>query len=201
VLHEFLASNRDELVRRCRAKGSERNSPPLTPAGLDLGAPLVLEQLGWALRGAEESPALQGHQMRGGSGKTPAALEITRTAVLHGKELVEQGYTVGQVVHDYGDIGQAITELAMERNSPLSVDESDTLNRFLDSAIADAVGAYEVSRDPAPSTQREQRKLLDTATQAFAALKVGDIGLEGAAGQLLEDSLRRLRDLVDRPPA
>ena len=48
----------------------------------------------------------------------------------------------------------------------------------------------------------EQRKLLGTAVRAFDALKVGNIGLRGATGALLEDSLTKLRDLMDRslPP-
>ena len=190
MLHEFVSSNREELVRRCRSKGSARDSPPFTAAGLDHGVPLVLEQLVWALRCEEEGSS---------PGRTPATAEVSRTAVLHGKELVEQGYTVGQVVHDYGDICQAITELATERNAPVSVAELDTLSRFLDGAIADALAPYAVDRD---QTRDEQRRLLDTAVRAFAALKVGDIGLDGAAGQLLEVSLRNLRALVDRssPP-
>ena len=170
MLHEFVSSNREELVRRCRSKGSERGSPSFTAAGLDHGVPLILEQLAWALRCEQEGPP---------SARTPAAAEVSRTAVLHGKELVEQGYTVGQIVHDYGDIGQVITEVATERNAPLTVAENDALNRFLDSAIADAVGPYAVHRDP---TRDEQRKLLDNALRA------------------LEDSLRKLRALIDRWP-
>ena len=189
MLHEFVSSNRGELVRRCRSKSTKRDSPLFTPAGLDHGVPLVLEQLVWALRSEEEGSS---------SGRTPAAAEVSRTAVLHGKELLEQGYSVGQVVQDYGDIWQAITELAAERNAPVTVDEFDRLNRFLDSAIADAVGNYAVHRDPAKD---EQRRLLDTAVRVFAALKVCDIGLAGAAGQLVEDSLRKLRALIDRPPS
>jgi len=136
MLHEFVTSNREELVRRCRSKVSERDSPPLTPADLDHGVPLVLEQLVWALRGEEERPAARSFS------KTPAAVEVSRTAALHGKELLGQGYTAGQVVQDYADIAQAITELAAEHQAPVSVDEFHTLNRFLDSAIADAVASY-----------------------------------------------------------
>jgi len=44
----------------------------------------------------------------------------------------------------------------------------------------------------------EQRLLLDTALQALNALRVGDIGLTGATGSVLEDSLLKLRDLIDR---
>ena len=41
--------------------------------------------------------------------------EIGTTAALHGRELSLQGFTVDQVVHDYGDLCQAITDLAYER--------------------------------------------------------------------------------------
>jgi hypothetical protein len=44
----------------------------------------------------------------------------------------------------------------------------------------------------------EQRKFLDTGVKAFDALKVGNIGFRGATGALLEESLARLRDLIDR---
>ena len=54
MLHEFVSSNRDELVRRCRSKVSERDSRPVIPAGPDHGVPLVLEQLVWALRCEQE---------------------------------------------------------------------------------------------------------------------------------------------------
>ena len=52
---------------------------------------------------------------------------------------VALGYTADQVVHDYGDLCQAITDLAFERDAPFAVDEFRTLNRCLDNAIADAV--------------------------------------------------------------
>ena len=44
----------------------------------------------------------------------------------------------------------------------------------------------------------EQRRLLETALRALDALKVGNIGLMGATGTVLEDSLLKLRDLIDR---
>jgi hypothetical protein len=211
MLHEFLSSNREELIRRCRSKVSRRDSPPVTPDELEHGVPLVLEQLVWALRCEEESPGLDRDRTVGPPRRTPAAVESSRTAALHGKQLLEQGYTVEQVVHDYGDICQAITELATERDASVTVDEFHTFNRLLDNAIADAVGSYGRHRDEAVKVQGEQdqhewrgtlgdeqRQLLDTAVKAFDALKVGNIGLRGATGALLEGSLAKLRDLIDR---
>ena len=211
MLHDFLSSNREELIRRCRLKVSRRDAPAVTLMELEHGVPLVLEQLVWALRCEEESPGLDRDRTFGPPRKTPAAVESSRTAALHGKQLLEQGYTVEQVVHDYGDICQAITELATERNAPVTVDEFHTFNRLLDSAIADAVASYGRHRDDAISAQGEhdqhewrgtlgdeQRELLDIAVKAFDALKVGNIGLRGATGALLGDSLTKLRDLIDK---
>jgi hypothetical protein len=45
------------------------------------------------------------------------------SATAHGKELLHLGYTVDQVVHDYGDLCQAITDLAFERDAPFAVGE------------------------------------------------------------------------------
>jgi len=202
VLHEFLSSNRNELIKRCRAKVSKRDSPPVTESELEYGVPLFLGQLVEALR----------YQDTSGSGRDrPGTTENSRTAALHGKELLDEGYTVDQVVHDYGDICQAITELAAEKNAPITVEEFHTFNRLLDDAIADAVSSYGRHRDESASSQGDQglhdrmgvlaerqRRLLTTALKALDALKIGNVGLRGATGALLEESLLGLRDLVDK---
>lgn len=65
----------------------------------------------------------------------------------HGHELLQHGYTVDQVVHDYGDMCQAVTELAIEREATVTADEFKTLNMCLDNAIAAAVSEYDRERD------------------------------------------------------
>ena len=42
--------------------------------------------------------------------------EIDMSAAKHGDEMLRRGFTVAQVVHDYGDVCQAVTELAFELN-------------------------------------------------------------------------------------
>jgi hypothetical protein len=204
MLHEFLTSNRDELIRRCQSKVRRRDAPPATPVELDNGVPLFLGQLVAALRHEEEHPAAS-HL------GSPSAIESTRTAALHGRELLALGYTVAQVVHGYGDICQSVTELAAEKNATVTVEEFHTFNRLLDNAIADAVSSYGDHRDKSVADhgaadlhQRlgaladEQRTLLEKALKALAALKVGNIGLKGATGNVLEDSLMQLRALIDK---
>ena len=201
MLHEFLTLNREELISRCRLKVSRRDSPPATELELEHGVPLFLAQLVDALRDEQLNLAPE----------ADAAAENSRTAALHGRDLLDRGYTVDQVVHGYGDICQAVTELAQEQDAPIAVDEYHTFNRLLDNAIADAVASYGYHQDASISAQGaqelhqrmgtladEQRLLLDTALKAFEALKVGNIGLMGATGTLLEDSLQKLRDLIDK---
>lgn len=210
MLHDFLSENRDELIRRCRAKVSRRAAPPVTELELEHGVPLFLEQLVTALRGEQENPLSKHDGILDSQGSTAASIENSRVAGVHGKELLDEGYTVDQVVHDYGDICQSITELAAEKEAPVAVDEFRTFNRLLDNAISDAVSSFGRHRDEAISAkgerdQREwrgtlgdeQRRLLYTAAKAFAALKVGNIGLRGATGTLLEASLTKLRELID----
>ena len=132
ILYEFIQIHREEIIKRCRAKVATRSVPPPTAAEIDHGVPLFLDQLVAALRG-------------GGAKQTT---EITQSAVLHGRELLLQGFTVSQVVHDYGDVCQSVTDLAMEMNAPISTDDFRTLNRCLDDAIAGAVTATNVPVHP-----------------------------------------------------
>lgn len=211
MLTELLRANRENLIDRCRLKVAQRSSPPATANALQYGVPLMLDQLCEALVREEASPTPPEDATLGYSLETPGSVEADRTATLHGIELFRLGYSVEQVVHDYGDLCQAITELAREMDAPISVDEFHTFNRSLDRSIANAVSAYvrhqyafhvdggaKALHDRLGRLADEQRILLDTALRALDALKVGNIGLMGATGTVLEGTLLKLRDLIDR---
>lgn len=202
VLHQFLTDNRAELIARCRSKLAQRPAAEPPGAELEHGIPLFLDQLIRALR-AERSPDLAQSRV--------VSSELGATAARHGRELLEHGFTVDQVVHDYGDLCQAITDLAFERSAPIGVAEFRTLNRCLDNAIADAVSEFSGRRDVqaeerSARTQDERlgrfahelRNLAHTATLAVTALKAGRMGLGGATGAVLDRSLIGLRALIDR---
>src|ERR1051325_6080780 len=127
MLHEFLTSNREELIARCRKKVAQRHAPRATEKELAHGIPVFLDQLIEILR--EESLGVD----------TDSAARIGNTAGSHGNELLRRGFTVDQVVHDYGDLCQAVTELAIASRAEIANREFQTLNRCLDNAIADAV--------------------------------------------------------------
>jgi hypothetical protein len=205
MLHEFLTSNRQLLISRCREKVAKRFEPTETPATVDHGVPLFLQQLVETLRDEQYTDARTVD-----SEPTPAPTEIGRAAALHGAELLRLGFTVDQVVHDYGDVCQSVTALAVEQQIPISTDEFRTLNRCLDNAIADAVASFGSARQTSIDRQAEtlqqrlvafaaeQRRLIDIATQSLAAIRTGNIGISGATGTLLAHALEELHSLADR---
>ena len=104
------------------------------------GIPLLLQQLADTLR-AEQLTAT-----RTAPNPAPAETDIGSTAALHGAELERLGYSIGNVVREYGDVCQAITDIAVERYSTISTAEFRTLNRCLDDAIASAVTSFAEAR-------------------------------------------------------
>src|SRR6185503_6098637 len=113
MLHEFLAANQATLIERCREKVSRRPSPEPTMTELTHGIPLFMAQIIRTLRLEESSDEAGSAEISGAAnpGKSPAPSEIGTTAAEHGDELQRRGFTVDQVVHDYGDVCQAVTDL------------------------------------------------------------------------------------------
>jgi signal transduction histidine kinase len=211
VLHEFLTINHADLIERCRLKVAKRLAPKVTDAELTHGIPAFLDQLIKTLRVEQTSEPMQSRKVSGPAGGGPAVSEIGVTAALHGRELSLQGFTVEQVVHDYGDLCQAITDLAFERNTPIEIDEFRTLNRCLDNGIADAVTEYAFQRHSLMESNgakalnerlgvlaHELRNHLHMATLAVMAIKAGNVGMTGATGAVLDRALVGMRSLVDR---
>jgi hypothetical protein len=186
TLDEFIGAHRDELISRCKAKVARRSAVPATNGrDDDHGVPLFLDQLVGELR---HGPS--------------ANKEISATAVKHGHDLLLKGFTISQVVHDYGDVCQSVTDLAMETHAPIAIEEFRTLNRCLDDAIAGAVTEHargtQVVRD---GQSGELRTLLHTAITGFEVLQTGTVGIGGTTGKLVSKSLAEMRAMMDRPIA
>lgn len=212
MLHEFLSANQAALVARCRAKVAHRASPGVEAEELDHGVTVFLEQLIRTLEVERTSHPADSHKVSGpaGGGK-PALSEIGESASQHGRELLQRGFTIEEVVHDYGDLCQAITDLAFERGVQIEAGEFRTLNRCLDNAIANAVTEFGYQHDfvmagahAADLNRRlgffahELRNLLATATLAVSVIRSGNVGLNGATGGVLDRALVGLAHLIDR---
>jgi signal transduction histidine kinase len=195
VLHEILTTYREEIIARSRAKVATRTAPQPTHTELEHGVPLFLDQLVETLRREQDAS------------NPPISVGIEDSARRHGNDMRRSGFTVAQVVHDYGNICQAVTELAVQRELPISTNEFRTLNRCLDDAIAGAVSEYARQSERSLSVERterlgffahELRNLLSSALIAFDVLKGGSVAIGGSTGAILGRNLIRLRDLIDR---
>ncbi len=187
MLYEFVTLHREAIMAKARHKLISRPWPPASAVELESGLPLFLTQLSETLRlEATDSPF--------------SATAIGTSATRHGSELLARGFTVSQVVHDYGDICQAITELAQEENAPITAIEFQILNRCLDTAIADAVTEH--ARITAASQLSDElervgrltheiRNTLNSALLAFAVLKQGTVGVSGSTGAVPRPKPRR----------
>jgi len=218
ALSEFIDTHSAELIERCRLKvvgRSVRNPAFPEPTS---GIPIFLGQLVETLR-SENDPqeaarralasAGQAGQLKPAERHVPAGMAAMSEQ--HGAVLQRQGYSIDQVVHDYGDLCQAITELAIESGAGITTDEFHSLNRCLDFAIADAVTGFAGSRDDYASASgdraiserlgklaHEQRNLLNSVMLSISAMRRGSVGIGGATAKVLDRSLLGLRDLIDR---
>ena len=192
MLHDFISEHRQELIDRTRAKVALRAAPRPTNDELAHGVPLFLTQLGESLRREAAQFQPDGEAM----GRSPSE---------QGGEL-KQGFSIAQVVHNYVDVYQAVTELARNMQVPIATEEFHTLNRCLDNTIASAVTEYARQRgqDALGADVRrgffahELRNHLNTAMLAFQVVKSGSVGMTGRTIGVLERSLRGLRELIDR---
>jgi hypothetical protein len=200
-LESFIKTNHAKLISMTREKIAKRSGAP-RPRDLEEnhGVHILLDQLRDALVKAKRDPS--GHP-------EPDPLtnpEIAQTAALHGHDLLRLGYSVDDVVHDYGDVCQAVTELAVDLNAPISTADFHTLNRCLDNAIAAAVSAWSVDREAAVApanglrgTRNDERlrRLVSGAITLFEQLRAGTVAPGGAAAALMGRNLAEMRALLD----
>jgi signal transduction histidine kinase len=211
VLHEFLSTHRPDLIDRCRQSAAERNSVQATEGDSRFGIPLFLDQLITTLKAEQASGSSAGEKISGAEGGGSRSSEVGAAAAQHGRELSQRGLTVDQVVHDYGDLCQAITGLAFELGAPITTLEFKTLNRCLDNGIADAVTEFSYQRDRISGDRESQalnqrigflahdlRDHISTATYAIRLMKSGKVALSGATGAVLDRALIGMRSVIDR---
>jgi signal transduction histidine kinase len=209
VLHEFIKTNRAVLIDQCRAMVASRSESKAATDSGSHGVPIFLDQLIETLAIEQASDPLRG-RLTPDDSRTSIS-EIGAMAALHGRDLLERGYTLEQVVRNYGDVCQAVTGLAHQSGASIEVDEFRTFNRCLDNAIAGAVTEY-AYRQASVSTEdgfealnsrlgplaHELSNYLHIASYAVKAIKAGSVGISGATGAVLDRSLLGMRNLIDR---
>ncbi len=194
VLESFIDDNNAEILARVRKRASARTGK----AAVDdyrSGIPVFLEQLGVALRLADQTDRID-HE------------EIRKSAAQHGEDLLRSGIDIQEVVHVYGDVCQTLTELAVEANAPIPTAEFRVMNLCLDDAIAQAVTQFSQDRERGRGLEGERRAadtlvahqmlaLLASARMSFEIIKRGQVAPRGATAQILERNLARLSAAVE----
>ncbi|MBN8537064.1 MAG: HAMP domain-containing histidine kinase [Deltaproteobacteria bacterium] len=191
MLYEFLEKNRIEILALTEEKTIKLAGSLPSSAQLRAGLPLFFDHLIEYLK----SPHL------GNSEKN-----ILTQAAIHGKELLKLNYTISHVVHAYGAMCQAITEYAQRNNSNISTQEFNDLNLCLDIAIASSVSEFQYQNVKIKEEKEVQhlgflvhelRNALSSATMAQEMIKNGIVGSRGSTARVLEESLTRMRKLMD----
>ena len=212
MLNKFLADNRADLIARCIDKVVQRPLRAATKQQLENGIPLFIDQFIRTLDAEQAREAGAGTLISSPPvGQELGLSEMGLSASALGKALLQLGYSVDQVVHDYGDLCQAITDLAFERDIPLSIDEFRALNCCLDHAIADAVTEFSGERDVTLAEQHhayaseqigflmhELRNELGTASMAVTVMESGKLTVASAPAAVLQRSLAAMDRLITR---
>lgn len=195
MLDDFLLTNRAIIITRAGAMVARRGAPRLGAAEQAAnGVPAFLDQLVAALRLAKATDVSDNAQ-------------LAKSGAAHGRDLLASGLTIAEVVREYGDVCQTVTEMVIEQDAEIAPSEFKTLNLCLDEATAEAVSAYAHQNALASAdegTERlgvlahEMRNHLNTAMLALASIQGGRVGGGGSTGAVLNRSLLGIRDLIDR---
>jgi hypothetical protein len=200
-LQEFIETNHAKLLSMTREKVAKRSKDPRSD-NLETkhGVHVFLHELAEALTAEEKRDPAQR-----ADADPPTNPNVAKTAALHGRDLLGVGFSIDEVVHDYGDVCQAVTELAVELDAPVSVAEFHTLNRCLDNAIASAVSAWTGDREPVASAAEGQRaskderlkRLVGGSIKLFELLRAGRVAPGGSAAMVLGENLRKMGAMLE----
>jgi hypothetical protein len=199
-LQRFIETNHATLVAMTREKVAKRSKERRSDEReTKHGVHIFLDQLGEAL-------AAEGRRDPGQHAEAdpPTNPDIATTAALHGHDLLGLGFSIDEVVHDYGDVCQAVTELAVELDAAVSVADFHTLNRCLDNAIAAAVIAWTGDREAdnsategrRASRDERLRRLVAGTITSFELLRSGTVAAGGATGIVMRRNLEEMRIIL-----
>jgi signal transduction histidine kinase len=199
AVHALLKHNRDELLATCRVKAARRR--PMQPLAAD-ALPRFLDDL----TSTFEAPDHGALTLVGAAG-----LPVPAEGAHHAAEGQQLDLALSDLVHGYGDMCEAITDMAFARDVPFTADELHAFNKCLDASITVAVTQFNSRHDEVLVRQlraetREQvgflvhelRNAIGTATLAASALEIGGMGMNSPLGAVLRRSLAALNSLVNR---
>jgi signal transduction histidine kinase len=190
-LYELLRTRRAAIIDRWQRRVQETlGAEDLSRAELVDSMPAFLKELTVAL-----GPRTDG-----------ALPDESDAAPAHGSQRYRTGFDVGEVIREYGLLGDVMLELVADMDETLALGEVRVLLTSLHTGAAEAVLEYVRRRDDEARQQNARHlgfvahELRSPLGAASTALDIVRRTLEHAparAVQLLDRSLSRLRELID----
>jgi signal transduction histidine kinase len=190
TLYGVLKARRELLIACWGAKIRAAVSAPLTSAELLNRIPAFVDEIIAALY--------------------PDAVPLPSTsgnAEEHGAQRLGLHFDVAEVVRDYGLLHECILEIADDAGVEIRLHEQQVIARWLNMGIADALAQYVKRRDQERDRQtsehlgfmaHELRNPLAAARVALQRLRSRELTVGGRTVDLLERSLRRASDMIDK---
>lgn len=188
-LHEFMLKNRDELLHLVlddmKIAASDREA--VNGVGQIIDEMIAALQRNAGLPVASPLP-----------GRSAAAKSL-------GGRRHAKGYAVSKIAEDIGAISKRLGELGAHRGLHFDAKEYKVFDECIDTASASALEEYanrERQRREEEELERvalvahELRNTLASARMSFAVLRLGEVGVRGKTGDVLDRSLRRLESLI-----
>lgn len=194
MLHELIAVNQELIAARVRDRLDARIAPIAVGSDIADGIPVLLAQLVEALREERSADLL-------------ARPHIVASGARYGDALLLAGLPIAQVVLAYGDVCQAITQLAADAGLTIPPSDFRIFNRCLDEAIDGAVTAYARVREQRLADHgaarlsvlgRDVGCLVDAAMRSFESIQRGKIAATGSTAMMHGRSLEGVLEVIER---
>jgi signal transduction histidine kinase len=193
-LHEFMATNRDELLAASVAELRDV-SPQYTDEEVTRHLGLLLDEVTRALQKAAGIPV-----------RSPLP-ETSPAAASYGASRQRRGFAITNIARDLGSISKALGEVGMRRGASFTAADYRLFDECFDNAMASALEQYWVRARGQQEKEHvehvgflahELRNALATARMAFGSMQRQEGLPRDKAQRILERSLGRLADLVDQ---
>jgi signal transduction histidine kinase len=202
MLHDFLTRERNTILLVAKQKAIDAKWARMASDNAEEGWGAFYDELTGLLKGDEASET------------TADKIAPMVAAEKQGKEYLRLGYAISEVVQSYSIIHQAIMESASKLGFDITPEELQKLNLSLDIAVADVVIDFEkvqtAAEDLHTATQdqaeterlgflaHELRNSLQSATITLQMVEGGIVDVKSKTGQMLQSSLHRMSELIDR---
>ena len=189
ALHEFMLQHRDELAHLVL----DDMRIPASDAEAVSGVHQLIDEMIAALQHEAGLPVASPLPGRSAAAKSLGGRRHAR------------GYAVSKIAEDIGAISKRLGELGARQGLRFHAKEYKVFNECIDTASASALEAYgnqererreEAELERVALVAHELRNTLAGARMSFAVLRLGEVGVRGKTGDVLDRSLRRLESLI-----